>query len=103
MSEESKVKKHLGEAKSSKAKEKKLHTHRLTIERAHHGGHILHHEMRDEDGNPGGTQTSVAADNDDMGNQVQDAMGDQPPAGEGAPPTSQPDPSDGAPSPAQGM
>ncbi len=103
MADKEKVMKHLGEDKKSKRKEgeKKYHTHRLSIERADHGGHILRHETRDEDGNPGPTHTSVATDNDDMQQQAGDAMADQPAAGEGqpaAPPPqdpAQPDPSQG--------
>jgi hypothetical protein len=71
---------------------KKLHTHRIEVERADHGGHHIRHHMRDEDGNDAGVQTGIAANNDDMGAQVQDAMADQPPAGQGAPPTTAPDP-----------
>lgn len=93
--EKEKVMKHLGEEKSSKGKTRKLHTHKLTIERADHGGHIIHHHMRDEDGQDAGVQTATAADNDEMAQHVQGAMGDQPPAGEGAPPQQAPDPSAG--------
>jgi hypothetical protein len=85
----SKVIHHLGESKTEK-KGKKIHTHKLEIERADHGGHTLLHHMRDEDGMDAGKQTSVATDNDDMGEQVQSAMGDQPPAGQGAPPQQAP-------------
>jgi hypothetical protein len=93
------VMKHLGEEKSKEKSGSKLHTHALHITRADHGGHHLRHEMRDEEGNPAPDQTSVAANNEEMGEQVQGAMGDQPPAGQGQPPTAAaapPDPSGGA-------
>lgn len=94
--EKEKVMKHLGEEKSSKGKGgKKIHTHEIRVKRADHGGHHIEHHMRDEDGNDAGIQTGVAANNDEMAQHVQDAMGDQPPAGEGAPPQQAPDPSAG--------
>jgi hypothetical protein len=102
MADKSKVMAHLGKDKQgAKKKEPKHHTHRLTIERADRGGHILHHETRDEDGNPGPPHTSVAMDNDDMQAQAGEAMADQPPAGEGAPP--QPPPPEQQPDPTQGQ
>jgi hypothetical protein len=98
--EKSAVMSHLGSAKSGKEKPKKHHVHRLTIERADGGGHIVHHHLKDEDGNDGPTQTHVVADNDALQENVQGAMGDQPPAGEGQPqapppPQNTPDPSMG--------
>lgn len=87
------VMQHLGKDKpAGKKHEKKLHTHEMHIKRADHGGHIVHHHMRDEDGNEAGTQTAVVPDNEALGQHVQDAMGDQPAAGEGAPPQTAPDP-----------
>lgn len=98
MAEEKKhVMHHLGTEKSgAKKKEPKHHAHSVTVTRAEHGGHVIHHHMRDEDGNPAPDQTSVAMDNEDMGNQVQSAMADQPPAGQGTPPAPQPAPADPA-------
>lgn len=102
MDNKKKVMDHLGKDKpGGKKKEAKHHTHRLTIERADHGGHILRHETRDEDGNSGPTHTSVAMDNDDMQAQAGEAMADQPPAGEGQPPQPPPDPSQPQPDPTQ--
>jgi len=83
--EKSAVMSHLGSEKSGKDKPKKHHVHRMTIERADGGGHIVHHHLRDEDGNEGPTQSHVVPDNESLGANVQEAMGDQPAAGEGQP------------------
>jgi hypothetical protein len=86
---------HLGKDAPSEKKSKKYHVHRMTIERADHGGHMVHHDTRDEDGNPGPSQSAVIPDNEALGQHVQDMMGDQPAAGQGQPaaPQQEPDPS----------
>jgi len=87
--EKEKVMKHLGGDKAAKEKgkdgERKLHTHSVTVTRADHGGHHIRHQMRDDEGAEAGEQTAIAPDNEAMGQQVQAAMADQPPAGQGQP------------------
>lgn len=83
---------HLGSEKSGKDKPKKHHVHEMTIKRADGGGHIVHHHMRDEDGNDGPIQSHVVPDNEALGQNVQDAMGDQPAAGQGQPQMPAPQP-----------
>jgi hypothetical protein len=81
-----KVSDHLGSEHSEKKKPSKHHVHEIRVVRADGGGHHIYRHMRDDQGNDAGVQTAVAPDNDAMGQQVQDAMADQPAAGEGQPP-----------------
>lgn len=90
---------HLGKEKPGKKKESKHHTHGMTVKRADHGGFHITHHMKDEQGNDAPDQTAVGNDIDDATGQMNEAMGDQPAAGEGTPQEPQPQ----APQPQQGM
>jgi hypothetical protein len=77
----------MGEAPESKKKTEKRHVHKMTIERARSGGHIVHHEMRggaEGESTDGGSH--VVPDNDALHDHLEEHMGDQPAAGEGEEP-----------------
>ncbi len=79
-----KVMAHLGDAPAKK--KKKTHVHKVEIERGHKGGFVATHHHRDEEGNHSHTTgPHVLANHDMMHDSVDEAMGDQPNAEEGAP------------------
>lgn len=81
------VMEHMGAVREKAKKTEKRHVHKMTIERARSGGHIVHHEMRggaEGEGSDGGNH--VLPDNDALHAHIDQHMGDQPAAGEGEEP-----------------